>query len=125
MKSLGKKAMAEPAREYGMCEPALKDQARGWNATKRRAMARMYERRAAQLILSAELMEKSGLSLNEPAEIVFPDVTLQEQLSGKTPAECLELATDLGNWSDQIITLLGLQKPKVLAPERLSIVWPN
>jgi hypothetical protein len=113
-------------REFpGMCEPALNEQSKRWNARKRRGVAEVFEHWASQLILSAELMEKCGVSLNEPAEIIVPDVELQEEITGRTSAECLKLAVKLELWSTQIRKHLGLQKPKVLTHERLHIALPN
>jgi hypothetical protein len=126
---------SEPARDSEqaarafpeMCEEGLDERAQNWNADKRRRMALLFDRWTAQLRLSADVMEKTGTSLGEPCELVFPDQELQEEITGYSPAQCVALITKLEGWCEQIRIALGLDKTKAVAEkaERALFIWPS
>lgn len=99
-----------------MCEPELELRAKTWNAKKRRRMASILQRWAAQLLCSAELIERSAWD-ERPADV---PAALREDIAGMNKAECLELAARLEDRARRIRAVCGVLKAEHSQPPALA-----
>jgi hypothetical protein len=106
-----------------MLEPVLQSHAGELSERERRELARIYERWAAQLLCSAEVIKRYAPSVDEYSCAVKELGVDNVPSFGE--ADLLRLAARLDEEADRIRKGLGLEHCKPLSPDRLPIIFPN
>jgi len=131
MKISSRTSLDDKPRNYPvMLCAALEELAGDKDVQERRVLARRFEQWAAQLFLSAQLIEAANPKAAEPANLedVICEADPQSGLNGKTAAECLAEAARLEERSEKIrhgLIVAGLISPDTEQAERQQFVFPN